>query len=156
MPRQWPPFSGQSTLPSLPIYHQCAAHVSPHAFAILEKFCIFSLAFGQNFSSQDAKFPNFRSQDPLFFKENPLPRLYFWNPHGTYPRKKKVSAPPPGIKFPQYNAFWDQFSHFSEHCILHVQSSKIHAPNTWPSCTLIFLKTTKCPVSTLMIWTQSW
>ena len=27
--RSWPPFSGQSVLPSLPIYPQCATHVPP-------------------------------------------------------------------------------------------------------------------------------
>ena len=89
-----PLFSGQSALPSLPIYHQCAAHVPPH-FKFLDKFCIFSLVFGQNFSSHDANFPNFHSQDPLFFKENPLPRPYFWKLVRHTPTKKKVECPPP-------------------------------------------------------------
>ena len=88
-----PLFSGQSALPSLPIYHHCAALVPPH-FQILEKFPIFSSCFGQNFSSQDANFPNFRSQDPLFFKKNPLPRPYFWKPVWHTPTNKKLSAPP--------------------------------------------------------------
>ena len=35
--------------------------------SFLGKICIFSLVFGQNSSSQDAKFLNFRSQDPSFF-----------------------------------------------------------------------------------------
>ena len=39
-----PLFSGHSALPSLPIYHQCAAHV-PLIFNFLEKFCIFNLVF---------------------------------------------------------------------------------------------------------------
>ena len=47
-------------------------------FSTFRKICIFNFVFGQNFSSQEAKFPNFRSQDPSFFKENPLPRPYFW------------------------------------------------------------------------------
>ena len=34
-------------------------------FQFLEKFCIFSLVFGQNFSSQDAKFLNFPINVPL-------------------------------------------------------------------------------------------
>ena len=56
-------FSGHSTLPNLPIYHQHASHVLP--FAVLQKFSIFSLVFGQIFSSQDAIF---HSQHPLLFK----------------------------------------------------------------------------------------
>ena len=92
VPRSWPPFSGQSELPSLPIYHQCAVHVPP--FSIFRKFCIFSLVLGQNFSSQDPKFLNFRSQDPSVFKENPLLRPYFWKPLRHIPAKKKLSAPP--------------------------------------------------------------
>ena len=56
----------------------------------------FQPCFGQNFSSQDANFPNFRSLDPSFFKENPLPRPYFWKPVWHTPTKKKVEFPPPG------------------------------------------------------------
>ena len=68
------PFSGQSVLPSLPIYHQCAAHMPPFPICKKKK-CIFSqVVLGQNFSSQDA---NFHSQDLLWFKEN---RLYVWKP----------------------------------------------------------------------------
>ena len=37
-----PLFSGQLALPSLPISHQCAAHVPQFS-----KICIFSLVFGQ-------------------------------------------------------------------------------------------------------------
>ena len=89
-----PLFSGQSALPSLPIYHQCTVHVPP--FSIFRKFCIFSLVLGQNFSSQDPKFLNFCSQDPSVFKENPLLRPYFWKPLRHIPtKKKKLSAPPP-------------------------------------------------------------
>ena len=49
----------------------------------------------KTFSSQDANFPNFRSLDPSFFKENPLPRPYFWKPVWHTPTKKKVECPPP-------------------------------------------------------------
>ena len=67
-------------------------------FSIPWKFCIFSLVFGQNFSSQDAKFLSFCSQDPLFFKEVNLPRPYFWNPtfgtHAAHTHQKKVECPP--------------------------------------------------------------
>ena len=94
-----PLFSGQSALPSLPIYHQCAAH--EHPIFKFRKILHFQPCFGQNFSSQDANFPNFRSQDPAFFKENPLPRPYFWKPvWRTSTKKKKLSAPPGTIHIP--------------------------------------------------------
>ena len=63
-------------------------------FSNFRKIFHFQPCFGQNFSSQDANFPNFRSQDPSFFKENPLPRPYFWKPVWHTPTKKKLSAPP--------------------------------------------------------------
>ena len=65
-------------------------------FSNFRKMFHFQPCFGQNFSSQDANFPNFRSLDPSFFKENPLPRPYFWKPMWHTPTKKKLSAPPPG------------------------------------------------------------
>ena len=71
-------------------------------FSIFRKKCIFSAFFGHNFSSQDANFQNFCSQDPSFFKENPLLRPYFWKPVQHPPTKEKVekkkklsSHPPP-------------------------------------------------------------
>ena len=60
-------------------------------FSNLRKNFNFQPCFGQNFSSQD---PNFRSQDLSFFKENPLPRPYFWKPVWHTPTKKKVECPP--------------------------------------------------------------
>ena len=84
-----------SALPSIPIYHQFTAHVPP--FSILRKFLHFQPCFVQNFSSQDENFPNFHSQDPSFFKENPLPRPYFWKPVWHTPTNKKSSASPPSI-----------------------------------------------------------
>ena len=87
-----PLFSGQSALPSLPIYHHCAALMPP--FSNCKKNFHFQPCFGQNFSSQGANFPNFRSLDPSFFKENPLPRPYFLKPVWHTPTKKKLSAPP--------------------------------------------------------------
>ena len=88
-----PPFLGQSALPSLPIYHQRAARVPP--FSIFRKFCIFSLVLAKISALKTQNFPNFRSQDPLFFKENPLPRPCFWKPVWHIPTKIKLSAPPP-------------------------------------------------------------
>ena len=64
-------------------------------FSNFRKFFHFQPCFGQNFSSQDANFPNFRSLDPSFFKENPFPRPYFWKTVWHIPTKKKLSAPPP-------------------------------------------------------------
>ena len=64
-------------------------------FSNFRKIFNFQPCFGQNFSSQDANFPNFRSLDPSFFKENPLPRPYFWKPVWHIPTPKKVECPPP-------------------------------------------------------------
>ena len=65
-------------------------------FSNVRKFFHFQPCFGQNFSSQDANFPNFRSLDPSFFKENPLPRPYFCKPVWHIYPPKKVECPPPG------------------------------------------------------------
>ena len=69
------------------IYYQCAAHMPP--FSIIRKKLRFQHCLRQNFSSEDAKFQNFRSQDPLFLK-NLLPGLYFLKPVRHIPTKKKV------------------------------------------------------------------
>ena len=66
----------------------------PPPFSNFRKIFDFQPCFGQNFSSQDANFSNFRSLDPSFFKENPLPRPYFWKPVWHTPTKKKVECPP--------------------------------------------------------------
>ena len=86
-----PLFSGQSALPSLPIY--IAPLLCP-PFSNFIKIFHFQHCFGQNFSSQDANFPNFRSLDPSFFKKNPLPRHYFWKPVWHIPTKKNWVPPP--------------------------------------------------------------
>ena len=93
-----PLFSGHPALLSLPIYHHCAALMPP--FSNFRKIFHFQPCFGQNFSSQDANFPNFRSLDPSFFKENPLPRPYFWKPVWHTPTKKKVECPPRHVTMP--------------------------------------------------------
>ena len=64
-------------------------------FSNFRKKLNFQPCFGQNFSSQDANFPNFRSLDPSFFKENPLPRPYFWKPVWHIPTQKKSWVPHP-------------------------------------------------------------
>ena len=69
-------------------------------FSNVRKNFNFQPCFGQNFSSQDANFPNFRSLDPSFFKENPLPRPCFWKPVWHIPTQKKVECPPGTITGP--------------------------------------------------------
>ena len=76
-----PLFSGQSALPSLPNYHQCATHVPP-IFNFLKKITFSALFLAK--ISQEAKFLNFRSQDPSFFKENRSLDPNFGKPRGTY------------------------------------------------------------------------
>ena len=63
-------------------------------FSNFRNFFHFQPCFGQNFSFQDVNFPNFCSLDPSFFKENPLPRPYFWKPVWHIPTKKKSWVPP--------------------------------------------------------------
>ena len=58
-------------------------------FSILRKILHFQPCFGQNFSSQDANFPNFCSQDPLIFQEIHFVDPTFGNLCGTYQKKKK-------------------------------------------------------------------
>ena len=87
-----PPFSGQSPLPSPPIYRQCTALMTP--FSIFMNFLDFQPCFGQNSSSLDPNFSNFHSQDPQFsMKIHSLDRT-FWNPRGTHPPKKSWVPPP--------------------------------------------------------------
>ena len=91
-----PLFSGQSALLSLPIYHQCAAHVSP--IFNFRKNCIFKPCFGQNFSYQ-VQFLQIVAPKALYISRK-IRSLdpTFRNPCGTHPpkkKKKKLSAPPP-------------------------------------------------------------
>ena len=85
----------QASQRSLAYQFTIIASLLCHPFSNLRKFFHFQPCFGQNFSSQDANFPNFRSLDPSFFKENPLPRPYFWKPMWHTPTKKKAECPPP-------------------------------------------------------------
>ena len=94
VPRSWPPFF-QASRRSLAYQFTIIAPLLCPSFSNFRKIFHFQPCFGQNFSSQDANFPNFRSLDPSFFKENPLPRPYFWKPVWHTPTKKKVECPPP-------------------------------------------------------------
>ena len=84
----------QATRRSLAYQFTIIAPLLCPQFSNFRKIFNFQPCFGQNFSSQDANFPNFRSLDPSFFKENPLPRPYFWKPVWHTPTKKKVECPP--------------------------------------------------------------
>ena len=86
----------QATRRSLAYQFTIIAPLLCPQFSHFRKIFNFQPCFGQNFSSQDANFPNFRSLDPSFFKENPLPRPYFWKPVWHTPTKKKSWVPPPG------------------------------------------------------------
>ena len=83
-------------------------------FSNFRKFFHFQPCFGQNFSYQDA---NFRSLDPLFFKENPLPIPYFWKPVWHIPTKKKVECPP-GVR----TSKMFHFIHKNVSCVFSVKS----------------------------------
>ena len=84
----------QATRRSLTYQFTIIAPLLCPPFSNFRKNFNFQPCFGQNFSSQDANFPNFRSLGTSFFKENPLPRPYFWKPVWHTPTKKKLSAPP--------------------------------------------------------------
>ena len=79
--------------------HQCAAHVPPifNLINVQKKCCIFNLVFGQNFSSRDANFTNFRYQDPSFFKENPL-SLDPTQTRAAHAHQIKIKFPPSARK----------------------------------------------------------
>ena len=93
-----PLFSGQSPLPSPPIYLN-APLLCP-LFSIFRKFLHFQPCFGQNSSSLDPNFSKFSFSRPPFFQENPLPRPYILKPAWYTPTKKKVELPPRG-RFPR-------------------------------------------------------
>ena len=73
-----PLFSGQSALPTLSIFHQCAAHVPPMLH--------FQPCFLKNFSSPVAIL-NFHSKDPHFSRKTIDPT--FWKPARHIKKKKK-------------------------------------------------------------------
>ena len=78
VPRSRSPFSGQLALPSLPIYHQCAAHVPPH-FQFLEKNSALKTQIFQIFIPKTSHFSRkIHSLEPTF-----------GNLCGTHPPKKK-------------------------------------------------------------------
>ena len=143
-----PLFSGHPALLSLPMYHHCAALMPP--FSNFRKNFQFQPCFGQNFSSQDANFPNFRSLDPSFFKENPLPRPYFWKPVWHTPTKKKLSAPPgrkPGdvdsTVHTHANAWWKN----GQSQTVNHGTPQTHPQNTPYACTMfVYTASTACVI----------
>ena len=93
VPRSWPLFSGQSALPSLPIYHHCAALVPP-IFKFLKKFPFFSLVLVKFSALKTQIFKIFVPKTPHFSRKIRSLDPTFGNPCGTHPPKKKLSAPP--------------------------------------------------------------
>ena len=76
VPQSWPLLSGQSALPSIPIYHQCTTHVPP-IFKFQKNF-VFSAQLLAKISALQMQIFQFCFQDPSFFKENLLPISYLW------------------------------------------------------------------------------
>ena len=76
--RHDPHFSGQSALPSLPIYHQCTAHI-PLPFSIFKKICHFQPCFWLKFQLSRCK---------LLF-----PRPHTTHTHTHQNNKKMLVAP---------------------------------------------------------------
>ena len=88
-------FSGQSALPSLPIFHQFAAHV-PHIFNFRKNLHLQS-CFGPKFQFSRCKMSQFLLLRPLIFKKKKHSLdSTFGNPRGTY-SSKKLSAPSRGV-----------------------------------------------------------
>ena len=93
-----PLYSGQSALPSLPIYPQCDVRVPP--FSIFRKRNSFSALFWPKFRLSKCKFSKFLFPRPLILEGKcvpwvPRPDPTFGNLCGTHPQKKKVEFPPP-------------------------------------------------------------
>ena len=59
-------------------------------FQFFHFFCIFSLVLAKILVFKMQNFKIFTSKTPHFFKENPLPRRYFWN--CAIPTKEKLSS----------------------------------------------------------------
>ena len=76
-----------SNLPSM--LHSCAPH-----FQFLEKFAFAALFLAKISAFKMQNFSNLRSQDPSFFKENPLPRPHYENLCSRYPPEKSWVPPP--------------------------------------------------------------
>ena len=79
-------FSGQSALPSLSIYHQCAAQ-------FVEKILHFQPYCCQNFSSKDTNFSNFPFRTHHFSSKICSLDSTFGNLCGTHPPKKSWVRP---------------------------------------------------------------
>ena len=90
-----PLFSGQSPLPSLPIYRQMHCSCDPR-FQFLENVWIFSHVLAKILAlSLDPNFSKFSlPKTPIFSRKIRSLDPTFWNLHGTL-HQKKLSAPPP-------------------------------------------------------------
>ena len=92
-------FSGQSALPSLPIYHQCAVHVCP-PFQFLENFAFSALFWAKISALKTQNFWIFAPKTPQFSRKTRSLDPTFGNPCGTYPPKKNW-VPPRAVNYPQ-------------------------------------------------------
>ena len=91
MPRSWPHFSGQSALPSLPIYHQCVAHVPPILIIFFLSF------FNCKFQHSRCKFSKFSFPRPFVFQEKSAPSTLLLGTRVAHTHQKKVECPPPRV-----------------------------------------------------------
>ena len=103
-----PLFSGQSALPSLPIYHQCAPY-----FQLLEKKCIFSLVFQPKFQLSRGKISEFSLPRPLIFQRKPAPLTLLLETRVAQTHQKKLSAPPRGVTFFVFTLIYISFFYVS-------------------------------------------
>ena len=80
------------------IYHQCAA-CAPY-FQVRKILHFQGLVLAEISAIKIQTFQNFRSQDPMYLKKNPLPRPYFWKPVWHRPTEKSWVPPAPGNDSP--------------------------------------------------------
>ena len=113
-------------------------------FSIFRKFCLFSLVFGQNCSSQDAKYLNFAPKTPSFSRKSRSLDPTLGNVCSTY-LPKHLSAPLGSFHVGQgWNYFLFQF------VVKYMCSAKFKAE------TLAFLLEMQYVVSILNIRSLDW
>ena len=85
-----PFLSGQSALPSLPIYHQCA----PPPFSIFREKNAFSALFWSKFQLLRCKFSKFSFPRPLIFQGKSVLLTLLFETCEAHTPQKKLSGPP--------------------------------------------------------------
>ena len=81
-------------VPSLPIYHQRAAHVPP-PISNFQKNLHFQPCFWQKFKLSRGKISEFLLPRPLIFQGKPAPQTILLETHAAHTHQKKVECPPP-------------------------------------------------------------